>query len=646
MPARWLQISMIVIALMVTTIAAYWPVLTCDFVNVDDNIYVWSNPVVQQGLSGEGWTYAWTEIVCANWHPLTILSLEADSTLWGFRPIGYHATNLALHTINVALIFAVLYQMTNSVVRSSCVAALFGLHPLHVESVAWVSERKDVLSTFLFLLMLLAYVRYAKRPSILNYLPVFILLAMGLMAKPMLVTAPVLLLLLDFWPLQRMGATKAPPSNERFPGRSVRMLIREKTPLFGLSLADGIMTVVAQGDARHNVTDLTFFAQLANVFNAYLWYLRKTFVPTHLMAFYPHPGQNLPWISIGAGLAVVCSVTVWVFRQGRQKPYLLTGWGWFVVSLLPVIGLMQVGTQAYADRYAYLPHIGLFVALVWELHSWTARAAWSRIAGATGIVVSLVACGWLTHQQIGTWKNAETLWRHALIVDPNNGRAHLQLAIELHNLGQDEEAVQHMEQGAQLATGKLVANTYYNWALALIALQRDQEAEDKLRTAVKLEPEFTSALEQRWSLLAKHERHQEADLVARQLVRAYINKAKRYPNIAQWQLFVGDIQLRMGNPGEALPYFERALKLNPKDDIACYGLGMAQLQLGNVNGAKASFRRAIDLAPQSAFNHFRLGEILETESNFTEAKRHFAKAVELEPTNDEFRQRLDRLSNR
>lgn len=647
MPARGFATFAIALVLIGVTSAAYWPVFSCGFVNVDDNLYVTANSVVQRGLSVEGWKYAWTEVVCANWHPLTMLSLEIDGTLWGIDPAGYHATNLILHVFNVVLLFVVLNQMTASVGCSGWVAALFALHPLHVESVAWVSERKDVLSTLCFLLMLLAYVRYVRHSGMIRYLSVLVLFAIGLLAKPMLVTAPVLLLLLDYWPLKRLESRPAGPKGSDVLRKTFRSLFLEKIPFLVLSFADGIVTILVQGKARHNVADLTIATQIANVFNAYLWYLQKTIVPTGLIAFYPHPSKNLPWTLVMIGVIVVLLVSIWAYRQRRTKPYLLVGWSWFIISLLPVIGLIQVGIQAYADRYAYIPHIGLFVAIVWEIHAWVAGAKWRQVASTAGLTVCVFVCGWLTHLQIAYWTNAETLWRHALDVDPNNGRAHTQLAIELANLGEFEQADRHMEQGFRLATGKPLASTYFNWARALNGLQRDRDEEEKLRMAIKLEPEFIAALVELWNLLVKQGRHQESETIAKQLVRAYVSRANKNPKSIEWQLLVGDVQLKMGSADQALPYFERAVTLNPKSDVAHVGLGTAQMQLGRTNEAKASFLRAMELRPEnSAMSHFRLGEILEMEKDFKGARDHFSMAVKYAPSNKEFRERLEQNRSR
>lgn len=643
---RWSSICVIAIILVIITVAAYSPVFSCGFVNVDDGSYVVHNDTVKRGLSANGWKYAWTEIVCANWHPLTILSYELDSSLWGSGASGYHVTNLVFHTFNVLLIFAVLHQITGSIFRSAFVAAFFAVHPLHVESVAWISERKDVLSTFFLLLTLLAYARYSKRPSVARYVPVVILFALGLLAKPMLVTLPVLLLFLDYWPLCRVRIVDSVTETGRFPSTSLKFAVLEKLPLFVLSVADGIVTILAQDEATHHVKGLTFLGQLGNAASSYCWYLKKTFIPTQLMAFYPHPVDGLPATMIAISVVILFSITIWVWRHRREKPYQLFGWSWFVIALLPVIGLLQVGSQAYADRYSYIPHLGLFIFAVWEIHSLVKDSKPGRITTTIVAMTALVVCGWLTNLQADCWRNAETLWQHALTIDPHNGHAHLLLALAIRSQGNNEEVVQHMEHGFQFATEEPVSTYYYDWALALTALNRDSEAEEKLRRAIELDPDNTFALEELWKLLIRQERLEEGERIVEQMIRAYSNNAQRLSHSAKWQMAAGQIQMNIGNASRAAFFFERAVKIDPNDGLAHFNLGTAQVQLQKLNEAKSSFRRAIELVPQSALSHFRLGEILEYQNDVAGARSNFAKAVEIDPSNEEYRQRLHRLSGR
>ncbi len=645
MPVSWMRIAVVCVGLMVATVATYWPVATYSFVNFDDKEYVYGNPQVLAGLTWPGWVSAWTSFVCGNWQPITVLSLELDGSLCGRTAAGFHATNLVFHTANVLLLFIVLWRMTNSICRSACVAAFFALHPLHVESVAWISERKDVLSTFFLLLTMWAYVAYVSRPSVLRYISVLLQLVLGLLAKPMLVTLPILLLLLDYWPLNRVDWSIRPADDGRFPRQSLRWLILEKLPLFGLALASGLITIVAQGDATKSLPDLTFDVRFAHQFYAYIWYLQKTFVPTGLVAFYPHPERTLSWLSVGIGVLVVGGISAWVLWRRVKQPYLIVGWAWFVIALLPVIGLLQVGSQAYADRYAYVPHIGLFVMIVWEVHSWVAGSQAGRIVGCVVVALSLVACGWLTHVQIAYWTNSETLWTHALEIIPENGTAHFGLGEYLRMEGEYERAIKHFELGLPLKRSG-VADAYCSWGRCLIGLDRPAEAEQKLLAALKINPYHEVALDELSKLLAKQGRHTEVAQVAEQYDKAIARRATENSNDYAVEVHLGLKQIRKGNIKQAAVHFEKAVQLAPQSAAARNNLASAQLDLKQVKAAKASFLKAVELNSELAGAHFSLAEILEAEGDFSGAKSHFAEVVRIDPNDAEAKQRLARLSNR
>ena len=379
MRANWKILTLISGLLATVTFIAYHSAIFCEFVSLDDPEYVYRNPRVMNGLSLQGFWYAWTSFEHSNWHPVTWLSYELDGSFWHGQPMGYHITNIVLHAVDVVLLFLVLKRLTGQRGCSAAVAAIFALHPLHVESVAWISERKDVLSLFFMLLTIWCYQTYAERPNLFRYLTVVLFFILGLLAKPMLVTLPILLLLLDYWPLQRFNLiflnSKATRTDRR---RAVRRIVLEKFPLLVIAFADGLMTLAAQKNAGKVLGILPIEVRIANTFNAYTWYLQKTFWPTNLIVFYPHPERDLSWAAIAIGVFVVSSITLISLLVMRQKPYFLVGWFWFLISLLPVIGLNQVGGQAYADRYSYIPHIGLFILVVWEVHSWFSPTATGR----------------------------------------------------------------------------------------------------------------------------------------------------------------------------------------------------------------------------------------------------------------------------
>lgn len=642
----WVSTLAISILLAALTVSAYWPVLSCGFVNLDDGEYVYSNGAVKQGLSTSGWIYAWSNLDLMNWHPLTWLSLQLDSSLWGTQAAGYHLTNLIFHTVNVVLLFVVLKMMTGFTGRSASVAALFAIHPLHVESVAWISERKDVLSTFFLLLTLLMYAVYARRPTFVRYLGVFLFFTMGLLSKPMLVTLPILLILIDFWPLQRIIVQTPRPETSTPPQVTFQYAIVEKLPLFCLSFVDGIITVIAQRGATLRIDDLPLYAQFANVFSAGCWYLQKTFVPTDLIAFYPHAGRDVDWPRVAVGIILFVSLTTWSIWRRHSRPHILFGWGWFIVSLLPVIGLLQVGSQAYADRYTYVPHLGLFTFLIWETCACLGSQMPGRIIGSLLILLAVVSCADLTRQQIGFWKDAKSLWTHALRVDPHNDRANLLLAgAELAD-GEFEPAIEHAQTGIQFTRAKPMAYSYWVWGSALAGIDRNAEAEAKLRQALKINPKHVATLEALQKLMYRQGRQTEGDQFAQRMMRALAEDLQSKPFSAASQMLLGELELRRGDPQRAVVHYEQAVKLSPRNPMTHCNLGLARIWIQNYEGARTSFERAIELSPQLAVAHSGLADVLEFQNDLSGAKRHFAEAVRLDPSNDEYQMRLEQLTKK
>jgi tetratricopeptide (TPR) repeat protein len=476
-------------------VAATWFVfgqtLGHDFTNYDDNTYVYQNPKVAAGLSFSGVSWAFTHVHAQNWHPLTTISHMLDCQLYGLRARGHHFTNVVLHTGAAVLLFFVLRQMTATFWRSAFVAALFAIHPLHVESVAWIAERKDVLSGIFFMLTLGAYTRYARKPSIGRYIVMSIFLVCGLMSKPMLVTTPFVLLLLDWWPLRRFQESTSSGGESR--GRSSldrqsirRRLIFEKIPLLILSIASAIITFLAQRQAIGLPEELPINWRISNAIMSYMLYVWQMFWPLKLGAFYPHPENRLPtWEIVFAG-AFIAAITIAAIVCRKKQPYLMTGWLWYLGMLVPVIGILQVGWQARADRYTYLPHIGLYIGLTWTVAEFAAKRRLGKIVAAIAIAI-VAALSWIARAQASYWRNSETLWRHTLTVTGDNDVAENNVGIVLWAQGKLDDAISHFESALKIRSQNAPAQD--NLAKALLEKGDLAQALLHARKLVELQPE-------------------------------------------------------------------------------------------------------------------------------------------------------------
>ena len=590
----------IYLALIVGTLAVFGQTTLYEFVNFDDDLYVYDSPVIKSGLTIKGALFAFTSPHTRNWHPLTTISHMLDYQLWGLQAGGHHATNVVLHAIAVLLLFSVLQRMTGAIWKSAVVAALFAIHPLHVESVAWISERKDVLSALFFFLTLGAYVRYARQPSIWRYLLVAGLFAAGLMSKPMLVSAPVILLLLDCWPLDRIRSRAFKNSDRKskvYSQWSVNGLIFEKIPLLLLSAGSCIVTFVIQKRAVGAIPPLPLLWRVENAVASYALYMWQTLWPARLAVFYPHPNSTLPvWeIVLALGLLVGASVTAIVIR--RQRPYVFTGWFWYVVMLLPVIGLVQVGEQGHADRYTYLPLIGLFLLAVWGLADIAAsrRSTLGIAVGTTVVVILALACA--AFVQTRYWRNSETLWTHALAVTSNNDFAHNNLAYLLVDRGELDDAISHFEAAAEIRSHK--TDMHYNVGSAFVemnladALARKGQSDEAMfhyEEAIRLEPNYADAYYNRGNVLFAKGRIDEA-------ITDWEKTLRLQPNDPDAHTCLGIAFSRQGLPKEAIAHYETAVALGPQDPHSRNNLGWilaTSSDAGIRDGAKA-----IDFAQQA-----------------------------------------------
>ena len=463
----------------------YAQTLRYDFVNYDDPRYVYQNTRISSGINLANIAWAFSHIHSENWHPLTTITHMLDCQLHGLNAGWHHFTNVLLHSLAVLLLFVALGRMTGALWQSAFVAAVFAVHPLHVESVAWIAERKDVLSAFFFMLTLLAYSHYTRAPSIGRYLIVAFVLALGLMSKPMLVTLPLVLLLLDYWPL---GRFQSMGSNH---GRQALQLVLEKVPLIALSAVSSIVTFLAQRGAIGWTEQLPVSARIGNALVAYVIYIRQMFWPTGLAVFYPHPENRLPVWEIGFALVLLLAITIAAFVFRKQAPYFVTGWLWYLGMLVPVIGLVQVGWQGHADRYTYIPQIGLYIVTAWAVADFTRSWKFQRFALSTAALGVLGVLTWSSRQQTSYWRDSETLFTHALAVTTNNDVALNNLGIIFQEKGQLDDAITKLQ--AAIALRPDNAPAHDNLAKAFLKKGQVAEAMVHYRKLLEIEPQNVEA---------------------------------------------------------------------------------------------------------------------------------------------------------
>jgi tetratricopeptide (TPR) repeat protein len=584
-------------ALVVLTLATYSGVRHLQFVPLDDQGYVYENPHVRAGLTVDGVRWALTTGEQANWHPLTWLSHMLDVQLFGLDAGRHHLTSLAIHTLNALLLFVLLARTTGAIGRSATVAALFAVHPLHVESVAWIAERKDVLSTFFWLLTMAAYVWYARSPGRRRYAAVIASLALGLMSKPMLVTLPFVLLLIDVWPLGRFSFSRGGPGGKSEDAHAARTqtafaLVREKVPLFLLAACSSVITLLVQsrGGAVKSMEILPLGVRVANALTSYVTYLAKAAWPFELAVFYPYETTIQVWQWFGA-LAILTGVTWLVIRVRRRLPYLPVGWFWYLGTLVPVIGLIQVGTQSMADRYTYVPLIGVFVMAVWGVSDLAGRRAGRRIALPVAAGAIVVACTVAARAQVTHWQDAWTLWTHALAVTHDNEAAHIAVGAMLAMQGRLEDAVGHFREAVRIAPQSSAAHRALGKALADIG--RFDEGVEHLSMAVRYQPASADAQDDFGIALADHGK--PADAIPR-----YLEALRLDPNRASTNWRLGSALMMLGRADEAIGHYQDAIRLRPDFEMARLHLGMALGAVGRLDEAAREFREVLRINPDNA----------------------------------------------
>ncbi len=615
-------------AVLLLTAVVYLPVLRYGYVNFDDGLYAGDNAHVRRGMTAEGVGWAFGTFESSNWHPLTWVSLMLDTTIFGDRPFGHHLVNLALHLANTLLLACLLARMTGRVVPSMVVAGLFALHPLHVESVAWVSERKDVLSTFLWLAAMAAYLFHLRRPTPARYAAIVVLFGLGLMAKPMLVTLPVVLLLLDAWPLGRFcGGGRT--------GGAVRRVLLEKVPLLALSLASSVVTFVAQqrGGSVSDFHVLPFARRLSNALVSYVAYLDRTVAPRGLAILYPHPGEGWPAWRVALSVVLLVAVTAAVVRLARSRPWFAVGWLWYVGTLLPVIGLVQVGMQSMADRYTYVPLIGIFLAAAWGLDDAFDGPRCRRVlAGAwVAACIVLALASW---RQVGYWKDGVSLFTRALAVAEGNALTHNNLAVALLARGDDAGAERHYRLALTYDPTNAVA--HYNLGIIAERSSKWSEALVHYREAVRIDPKLALARNNLGIALARAGDLPGAETQLRQALA--IN-----PRHPQARYNLGFTLQKLGRLDEAAAEYRAALEIEPSNADALDNLADVLMTTGKPADAAEVFSRVTALRPGSAPAFNNLGIALARSGRLEEARRAFVGALRLDPRDAGARSNLERV---
>jgi tetratricopeptide (TPR) repeat protein len=617
---RWWPDLWICLLLLTATLAVYSQVRHFEFVNYDDPEYVGNNLHVRAGLTAGGLVWALTSFDAANWFPLTWLSHMADIQFFGMESGWHHLTNVWLHAIDALLLFAVLKRMTGARWPSAWVAFLFALHPLHVESVAWVAERKDVLSAFFWFLTLWCYARYVERPGAGRYLAVLPAFCLGLMAKPMIVTLPFALLLLDVWPLRRV----------RLPWRwnspAGKVLLLEKLPLLALAAGASVVTFLAQ---RHSgavapLVGISLALRLENGLVSYLAYIGDMFWPAGLAVLYPLP-RALPVLGVAAAGLALAGISFAVARQFRARPYLAVGWCWYLGTLVPVIGLVQVGTQSHADRYTYVPTIGLAIMLAWGAAELVERRPRARNAVIGAAVVACSACLAVTWFQIQYWASSERLLGHALEVTSDNFITHHNLADYYLQVNRNEEARQQDAEALRINPSYLEARL--NLALALSLLGRPGDAETEYRRALELQPEgkqMAVAHSGLGAALAAQHRTTEALPELQLAVRLKPESADGHYNL-------GTALAELGRNQEAASELAAAVRLQPGDAEAHHKLALALAAQGKQNEAANEFAAVAQLRPDDAVIQYNLAIALARAGRLDESIAHFSEALRLKP---------------
>jgi tetratricopeptide (TPR) repeat protein len=614
----------ICLSLILLTAAAFEPVRHNDFVNYDDNIYVTENRNVTVGLTADSIVWAFVTSHITNWHPLTYLSHQLDCQLFGLNSFWHHMTSLVFHIANTLLLFYVLNRMTKALWPSAFVAAAFALHPLHVESVAWVSERKDVLSTFFWMLTIAAYSRYTEKPKVRRYLLVAVTLCLGLMAKPMLVTLPFVLLLLDYWPLRRFRHQYGVESaNPPYKSATTLHLIIEKIPLLIIVIISSVLTYVQKSSGAIRFDDIfSLKVRIANALVCYVSYIIKIFYPVSLAVLYPHPGQSLPLWQPVASLAILVFVSALVILAVRKHPYLFVGWFWYLGVLVPVIGVVQAGIQAMADRYTYISSIGIFIMLAWAFARLFRKWSFPKLPAAVLPGVLIAAMLICTRMQLRYWRDSFTLFEHALDVTENNYIMHSNFGGALFQKGRFDEAIDHFEQALKINPGFTDARR--DIGFVLLKQQKTDQAIAAFEQALQMKEDWPEIYNYLGLAYAQKGQFETA-------VEKYNNALKLEPDYAEAMKNLGIALGRLGRTQQAVENWQKALRLEPYNADANYNMGLFMVSMGDYEKAAAYFTAAIDEKPDWAEAKYNLGTAYYELGKFESAIENFSEALRLKP---------------
>jgi Tfp pilus assembly protein PilF len=608
---RW-RVAVLCLALAAITFAVFGQTAGFGFVNYDDNGYVYENPMVARGLTLKGAVWALTYGGIGHWHPLTWLSHMADCQAYGLWAGGHHLTNVALHAVAVVLLFLALREMTGNLWRSAFVAAVFAIHPLRAESVAWIAERKDVLSGVFFMLALWAYARYARRPSRGRYAAVALAYALGLLCKNTLVTLPFVLLLLDGWPLQRMGRMAF------FWG-----LVKEKIPLFLLSVGSCVATALVP-EKLPDIERLPFLERIGNALVSYGVYLRQMVYPAGLAIPYLNPPNGLPFWKVGMAFVLLAAISMVVLACWKKRPYLLVGWLWYLGMLVPTIGIVQISYYAHADRYTYLPGIGLVLAGTWWVGDWSLGWKHRRavLGGLMAAVMGILMAGaWI---QTGYWKSSETLWTHTLACTTGNYVAHHNYGFDFFEKGRVDEAITHYQSALQINPGYVQACN--NLGKALIQKGRADEAITQFQRALQINPGYMEAQVNLGNALLQKGKVDEAITQFQQALQINPGFAAAHNNL-------GKVLLERGRVDEAITHFQEALRIDPNLAVTHINLGLALSQQGKVDEAITQYQEALEIKADDADARVSLGNLLLQKGGVDEAITQYQKALQSKPAN-------------